>query len=91
MSRMLQLYRHCVAGIYAKMAATDQKVPGNRPAIAMIATITTRSGSIPVHRSARNVPQVSALERLRSEMISYMTSTVQKLDMRAQEISYRLD
>ena len=56
---------------HAKMAATDQKAPG----IATIATITTRSGSMPVRRSARNVPQVSAKERLRSETISYATST----------------
>ena len=55
-----------------KMAATDQKAPGNPPAIA---TITTRSGSMPIRRSARNVPQVSAKERLRSETISYATST----------------
>ena len=57
------------------MATTDQKVPGNPPAIATIATITTRSGSMPVRRSARNVPLVSAKERLRSEAISYVTST----------------
>ena len=58
-----------------KMAATDQKAPGNSPVIATIATITTRLGSMPVRRSARNVPQVSAKERLRSETISYATST----------------